>query len=182
MSDDVGMFSAAAFKHDIKPPAKDHQMVDWRPLPSNDVLQALGRVAIRLSQLEHLLKLIYKRSDKNVSFDESLKLKISLGSLLNGTHGGKPVEFKGLIRIAESNPQLALVKDQLRQALDLSPTRRQYLHNGIATNSGGKFVGLDSPGEIEEAKMRDQLNAASTLAESLLSELNKKIPPHMSEE
>lgn len=56
------MFSAGAFHT-----PKGYQMVT-PALPSKDVLEELGRFAIRLGQLEHLLKLIYKRSHENVSF------------------------------------------------------------------------------------------------------------------
>jgi hypothetical protein len=144
-----------------------------------------GRFAIRLGQLEHLLKLIYKRSHENVSLDDSLELTISLGTLLNRTHGGKPVEFKGLIHLAKDNQKLASVKTQLDQATGLSRTRKRYLHNGIGRALNGKFVVLDGKGmiedTIEEARMREDLAQASTLAELLFSEINKKIPPKIEE-
>lgn len=169
----VFMFSAAALP-------KGYQMVTPM-LPSNEVLQELGRFALRLGQLEHLLKLIYKRSHENVSLDDSLELTISLGTLLNGTHTGKPVEFKGLIHLAKDNQKLASVKPQLDRATSLSRTRKRYLHNGIGRTLNGKFVFLDGKGmiegTIEEPKMREDLAQASTLAESLFSELNAKIPP-----
>lgn len=171
MSDEGFMVSAAALDA-----PKGYQLV--KPtLPSKKVLEAIGRTAIRLGQLEHLLKLIYKRSDKNVSFDDSLDLEFSLGALLNGAHSGKPKEFEGLIHLAKRNQELASVSDQLRRAVDLSSTRKQYLHNGIGKNSRGEFVFLTSGRTIKEATMCAELDQASTLAESLFLEINTKIPP-----
>lgn len=176
----IFMFSAAALNT-----PKGYQMVT-PTLPSNEVLQELGRFALRLGQLEHLLKLIYKRSHENVSLDDSLELTISLGTLLNGTHMGKPVEFKGLLHLAKNNQKLASVKTQLGQATRLSRTRKRYLHNGIGRALSGKFVVLDGKGmiedTIEEPKMREELAQASSLAESLFSELNAKISPTKMEE
>jgi hypothetical protein len=175
MSDEGFMVSAAAFDA-----PKGYQMVK-STLPSKEVLQAIGRAAVRLGQLEHLLKQIYKRSDKNVSFDDSLDLEFSLGALLNGAHGGKPMEFEGLIHLAKRNQELASVSDQLRRAVGLSPTRKQYLHNGIGENSHGEFVFMASGRTIGESTMCAELNKASTLAESFFLEINTKIPPKMEE-
>ena len=57
MSDDRFLVSAAA----VDAP-KGYQIV--KPtLPSKEALESIGRAVIRLGQLEHLLKLIYKRTD-----------------------------------------------------------------------------------------------------------------------
>ena len=100
MSDDRDMFSAAPMNI---LPQENYQMVSWKPLPSDQVLQEIGRLAIRLGQLEHLLKLIYKRTDSTISFNDSLDLTFSLGALLDGVHGGKIVGFIGLRKLAERN-------------------------------------------------------------------------------
>jgi hypothetical protein len=64
---------------DIDQPPKDYQTAELLPLPSKEVLQEIGRAAIRFGQLEHLLKVIYKRSDKNDSLDSTLAV---MGSLI----------------------------------------------------------------------------------------------------
>jgi hypothetical protein len=83
-------------------------------LPSKEVLQAIGRAAIRFGQLEHPFKLIYKRSGQNISHDASLE-KLdggSLGALLNGIRYGEIEKFEGLRKLAQSNSQLACVQDE----------------------------------------------------------------------
>ncbi len=76
---------------DIEQPQKDYQTAELLPLPSKEVLQEIGRAAICFGQPEHLLKVIYKRSDKNVSLDSSLEILngSSLGALLNGIRRGR---------------------------------------------------------------------------------------------
>ena len=89
MSDDSVQVSAAPFAPlnkpvvrtvDIDQPPKDYQTAELLPLPSKEVLQEIGRAAIRFGQLEHLLKVIYKRSDKNDSLDSTLAV---MGSLIS---------------------------------------------------------------------------------------------------
>jgi hypothetical protein len=147
---------------DIDQPPENYQTAELLPLPSKEVLQEIGRAAIHFGQLEHLLKVIYKRSDKNVSLDSSLgKLNGgSLGALLNGIRRGETVEFEGLINLAKSNPQLASVKDQLSWVRDLSKPRKRYLHNEIGRNSGGELFFLHTGEQIEESKMFAELVAA----------------------
>ena len=193
MSDDTVKVSAAPFPPLKKPVVctvdsdhhpKDYQFAELLPLLSKEVLQEIGRAAIRFGQLEHLLKVINKRSDKNVSLESSLE-KLnggSLGALLNGIHRGEIEKFEGLIKLAESNPQLASITDQLSRVLDLSKTRKRYLHNGIGRNSGGEFFFLHTGEPIEDSKMYVELVAASTAAVSLLSEINEKVPALTSEE
>lgn len=157
-------------------PPKDYQTAELLPLPSKEVLQEIGWAAIRFGQLEQLLKVIYKRSDKDVSLDPSLEKSNggSLGVFLNGIRRGETVEFEGLRKLAQSNSQLACVQYELSQAEGLSKTRKRYVHNGIGRIAGGNFVFLHTGEPIEESKMCAELGAASTLAESLLSEINKR--------
>jgi hypothetical protein len=184
MSDDSVQVSSAPLNKpvvrtvDIDQPPKDHQMAQMS-LPSKEVLQAIGRATIRFGQLEHLLKLIHKRSGQNIALDASLE-KLdggSLGALLNGIRYGEIEKFEGLRKLSQSNSQLACVQDELSQAEGLSKTRKRYVHNGIGRIAGGNFVFLHTGEPIEESKMCAELGEASTLAESLLSEINKKVPP-----
>ncbi len=146
------------------------QTAELLPLPSKEVRQEIGQAAIRFGQLEHPLKVIYKRSDKNIS------LGVGLERLNGCTLGALLVELKGLINLAKGNPPLASVKDQLSRVRDLSKPRKRYLHDGTGRNSSGEFFFLHTGEQIEESKMFAELVAASTSAESLLSELNTKLP------
>src|ERR1044071_981971 len=108
--------SAAAFHA-----PKDFQMAKAL-LPSQEVQQAIGRAALRFGQLEHLLKLIYKRSGNNISLEVCLE-KLdggSLAALLGGIRYGEVEKFEGLIKLAESNSHLACVQEELKQAEGLS--------------------------------------------------------------
>jgi len=146
-------------------------------LPSNEVLREIGRVAVRFGQLEHLLKIIYKRSGQNILLRTILKLKVTLGGLLTGAKDfGESMKFDGLMNLAKGNPQLASILDELNQARGLCETRNKYLHNGIGINANRKFVFLNSGKELEESEMITELDHASKLTEVLLSEINKKIP------
>src|SRR3954469_3290637 len=102
--DDGGFTVSAAAFH----APKNFQMA--KPsMPSQEVQQAIGRAAIRFGQLEHLLKLIYKRSGNTISLETCLE-KLgggSLGALLGGIRYGEVEKFEGLIKLAESNSQLA---------------------------------------------------------------------------
>ena len=153
-------------------------------LPSQEVQQAIGRTAIRFGQLEPLLKLIYKRSRNNISLEACLE-KLdggSLGALLGGIRYGEVEKFEGLIKLAESNSQLASALEELKQAEGLSKIRKRYVHNGIGKTSDGKFVFYHTGELSEEDKMCEELDQASTLAESIFLSLNTKIPPPKSEE
>jgi hypothetical protein len=177
MNDVTFTVAAAAFD---KP--KDFQ-IGKALLPSKEVLEAIGRAAVRFGQLEHLLKLVYKRSGNDISLKASLE-KLdggSLGALLNGIRYGEIEKFEGLKNLAKSNPQLACIQDHLDQADGLSKIRKRYVHNGIGVIPDGRFVFMDTGVTIEESQMVDELDTASTLAESLFSEINKKVPPKSKE-
>ena len=158
-------------------PKADHQMAELE-LPSKDSLQEIGRAVIRYAQLEHLLKVVYKRTEQDMPLAAVLKLKFSLGSLLNGaTEWGERKIFAGLIKVAEKNTRLHSILDQLKQAQGLCTTRNKYAHNGIGKGTDKKFFFLATGEKMEETSLIKELSDASKLIEDLLSEINKKIPP-----
>ena len=158
-------------------PKKDHQMVNLI-LPSKEVLQEIGRTLVLFGQLEHLLKLVHKRTTKNMPLHAVLQLKVTLGGLLTGAkEWGDAMRFDGLIKMAEENPQLASIINQLKKANTLVSTRNRYAHNGIGRKSNGKFVFLNSGIELEESQIIRELDDASQVIERLLPEINSKIPP-----
>ena len=161
---------------DTRKPARDYQMAELA-LPSKEVLQEIGRAVVRFGQLEHLLKIIYKRTGQNILLRTVLKFKVTLGGLLTGAKDfGETMKFDGLVNLAKANPQLTSILDQLNQASGLCETRNKYLHNGIGRNSNKTFFFLNSGKELEESEMIRELDHASKLTEILLSEIHRKIP------
>ena len=65
MSDQNNSFEVSAGSLlDTRQPARDYQMAKLA-LPSKEVLQEIGRAVVLFGQLEHLLKIIYKRTGQN---------------------------------------------------------------------------------------------------------------------
>jgi hypothetical protein len=153
--------------------ATGHQMVTCS-LPPDEVLLEIGRATVRFGQLEHVLKLIHKRTTPGMLLRMVLNLKVSLGGLLRGANKwGESIEFEGLLKRAEENPQLASIHDLLTRASGLVETRNKYLHNGLGRTAQGRFVFMKSGEPVELGN----LQAASELTEQLIYEMNKKIPP-----
>ena len=177
MSDDKLSVEVSAMpSFDTRQPARDYQMVELA-LPSDKVLQEIGRAVVRFGQLEHLLKIIHKRTGQNILLRPALELKITLGGLLTGAKDfGETIKFDGLINSAKVNPRLTSILDQLNQARGLCKTRNKYVHNGIGKNSNKKLSFLNSGEELDEAEMIRELDQASKLTEILLSEIHRKIP------
>ena len=64
-------------------------------LPPAEVLMAIAQAVVLFAQLEHLLKIIHKRTDNTIGLDEVLDLRLSLGTILNGSNTlGKEVKSK----------------------------------------------------------------------------------------
>ncbi len=94
MSDDKLSVEVSAMpSFDTRQPARDYQMVELA-LPSDKVLQEIGRAVVRFGQLEHLLKIIHKRTGQDILLRPALELKITLGGLLTGAKDfGETIKF-----------------------------------------------------------------------------------------
>ena len=176
MSDPAGFeVSARPLVASDRPP-----MVFIPAMPSGVVLEGVGRAVASFAQLEYYLIVIYKRVVEGASLPEVIDKRggDSLGALLNGvTNRGIDNNFEGLLKIADSNPQLGLVNTQLRKAVELAKVRKKYLHGGFSRRiTDNKWVFLKTGDEISELQILQDLKSASTDIEKLIAEMQAKIP------
>jgi len=148
-------------------------------VPSGEVLEAIGHAVVLFAQLEHYLKVIYKRAIGG-SLPDILdqRSEDSLGGLLNGvTNRGKDKDFVGLQKLVDDNATLRSVKDQLKKASECARVRKKYLHGGIARQeSGNTWVFLKSGEETSEAQIIPELTQVSNDIRNLIKEIQEKIP------
>jgi hypothetical protein len=142
-----------------------HQIVSLLVLPSEAVVREIGRAVILFAQLEHFLKVIYKRAIPGATLPEVLEERSgdSLGSLLNGVRDrGEAKNFDGLRLIAKRNDsRLASIRELLTQADALLKVRKKYVHHGLAGQANGNFCFLKSGEEVQESEIIAQLTSAS---------------------
>jgi hypothetical protein len=154
-----------------------HQIVTLLALPSEAVVREIGRAVFLFAQLEYFLIMIYKRAT-GATLPKVLEERSgdSLGGLLNGVRERGAKNFDGLRKIAQENAKLGSVLEQLNQANDLLPIRKQYVHHGLGKRANGNFCFLKSGDEVQESEIIAQLKSASQQIEKLVLEIDKKIP------
>jgi len=147
-------------------------------IPSREVLEAIGHVVVLFAQLEHYLKVIYKRATGG-SLPDILdeRGEDSLGGLLRGVTNRGDKNFDGLLKISEHHSLLRLVTPQLQKAYQLVPIRKRYVHGGIARRTSDlKWMFLKSTQETSEAQIIPELQQASNDIENIIKEIQEKIP------
>ena len=155
-------------------------MVIIPSFPSSKVLEVMGRAVVLFAQLEYYLIVIYKRTVPSALLPDIIEKRgeDSLGGLLNGVTNRGKRNFKGLIQTAsEDNESLLSVMPQLKKACDLAHVRKKYMHGGIARRKSNRELCFLKPaGETTDGYIFNELEQACSDIESLISQIEEKIP------
>jgi len=159
--------------------SSNQQMVFIPSIPSQEVLEVMGRAVFLFAQLEYYLAVMYKRAVPGASLPEIIEQRQedSLGSLLNGvTERGGKKNFQGLLKIS-GNAMLDSVMPQLKKTNELLQIRKRYVHWSCARRtSDHKWAFLKSGNETSEAEIIQQLKQAADDIEKVIAEIQNKIP------